>query len=176
MMNPGKKEIQEIIDSLEMKAHPEGGWYRQTWTAEGRIDAGNLPRHNGERPYATSIYFLLTADNFSAFHRLRSDEMWYHHDGEALEIIVLEKTGGLKTIHLGSVQEGFEAQALVEADQWFASRVSEGGSWSLAGCAVAPGFDFADFELADRKDLVENWPDHGKTIVSLTRVPDSGSD
>ena len=107
--------------------------------------------------------------NFSAFHRLKSDEAWYHHAGDALEVVMIHPDGRLEKPCVGNVLDGYEPQAAVPAGCWFGSRVREGGRWSLVGCAVAPGFRFDDFELADREALTADYPQHADIIAGLTR-------
>ena len=160
---------QKIIDRLKLERHPEGGWYRQTWVSEHLLPADALPGREGSRPAVTSIYYLMTSENFSALHRLVSDEIWYHHCGDALDVVMIHPDGELNILPLGSVRDGMESQLTVPAGCWFGSRVRAGGRWSLVGCAVAPGFDFADFELADRDRLSAEYPRHTSIIAELTR-------
>ena len=154
--------INRLVGFLKLKAHPEGGWYRENYTSDFMISP--------DRPSATSIYFLMSRSNFSAFHRLQSDEIWYYHDGDPLEVLIIHENGKLEKRVVGSSIEGCEPQTIVPAGSWFASRIHGKGSWSLAGCAVSPGFDFDDFELADRKQLVGLYPQHKELIHALTRV------
>ncbi len=164
------EEVRKIIENLRLEAHPEGGWYRQTWQSANMLPSNAIPDHGSSRPCSTSIYFLLTSDNFSAFHRIKSDEIWYHHAGDPLEIIILDENRVPELLMIGSAQQGKEPQAVAPAGKWFASRVLEGGEWALVGCAVAPGFDFSDFALAERQELLRRWPVHEKLILSLTRT------
>lgn len=160
---------ERIIDNLQLESHPEGGWYRQTWISDDLLPAEAIPGHGGDRPAGTSIYFLITSGNFSAMHRLASDEVWYHHCGDALEVVMIHPGGELEIRTVGSCLDGLDSQLSVPAGCWFGSRVREGGRWSLAGCAVAPGFDYADFELAERQRLVTEYPQHRDIIDELTR-------
>lgn len=119
----------------------------------------------------TSIYFLIEQGNFSAFHRIKSDETWHFYDGHALEVIEIESNGTLKKTAIGrDLKNGDHLQYTVKANTWFASRVKKGGWFSLVGCTVSPGFDFDDFEMAGRKDLMKNYPQHSQEILSLTRA------
>jgi predicted cupin superfamily sugar epimerase len=123
-----------------------------------------------QRNVCTAIYFLLEAGNFSAFHRIQSDEIWHFYAGQALEVLELLPDGQLCCTRLGSdILRGEIPQYVVPADTWFASRVAEGGTFSLVGCTVAPGFDFADFRLARREELLEIFPQHRQVITELTR-------
>lgn len=123
-----------------------------------------------QRNVSTGIYFLLEQGNFSAFHKIRSDEMWHFYAGQALEVLEISPAGDLRCTRVGSdVLQGEVCQHVVPAHTWFASRVAQGGAFSLVGCTVAPGFDFADFCLADRAALVATFPQHRQTIHELTR-------
>lgn len=159
------------IKKLELEPHPEGGYYRQTYRADLVLPQQNLPRQfAGARAVSTAIYFLLEGDNFSAFHRLRSDEMWHFYLGAPLTVHVIDESGKYSKIELGSDPEAGEAlQGVVTAGCWFASQVKDGMSFALVGCTVAPGFDFEDFELAKRQDLVKTYPQHRGLIERLTR-------
>lgn len=159
------------IDKLKLEPHPEGGFYRQTYRADLILAKDALPpQFAGPRPASTAIYFLLDGENFSAFHRLRSDELWHFYAGSTLVVHVIDTEGEYSEIKLGSDLEAAEAlQAVVKAGCWFASRVQDGKSFALVGCTVAPGFDFEDFELAKRAELAKAYPQHRKIIVQLTR-------
>ncbi len=165
------KTAQHWIDKLNLIAHPEGGYYRETYRAELSIPKEALPSHfTGARLVSTAIYFLLDGGNFSAFHRLRSDELWHFHSGSPIVVHVIEPDGGSSEILLGSNPDAGEVlQAVVKAGCWFASRVRDPKTFALAGCTVAPGFDFADFELGKRAELLRLYPQHRCLIESLTR-------
>lgn len=159
------------IERLNLSAHPEGGYYRETYRAELSIPRDALPpQFSGPRLVSTAIYFLLEGENFSAFHRLRSDELWHFYAGSPITVHVIEPDGACSEIQLGAAPEAGEVlQAAVKAGRWFASRVRDPKTFALAGCTVAPGFDFADFELGKRAELVRLYPQHRKLIESLTR-------
>jgi predicted cupin superfamily sugar epimerase len=180
------KDAKYWIEKLSLEAHPEGGFYHQTYQADLVLAREALPpQFSGPRAASTAIYFLLEAENFSAFHRLRSDEVWHFYQGAPLVVHVIEDEGrnelGLNVhssepggrysqILLGSDPEAGETlQAIVKAGCWFASQVKDRHSFALVGCTVAPGFDFEDFELAKRKDLTRLYPQHRKVIEKLTR-------
>ena len=128
------------------------------------------PNHKGNRSASTSIYFLLEYGEFSAFHRIASDELWHFYDGNTLYIYEIKENGELIKHLLGRDLENCEAlQILIPAGSWFASRVEVAGGFALCGCTVAPGFDFADFELADRVILQEQFPQHVQLIASLSK-------
>lgn len=129
----------EIIATLGMKRHPEGGWYVETF----RDSSGNGPRGN-----STAIYFLLEADDVSAWHRVKdAAEVWHHYAGAALSLMMYEQDGPMVTGILGTdLKAGERPQLVVPADWWQMARSL--GAWTLVGCTVAPGFDFGSFELA----------------------------
>jgi len=160
----------ERVAQLGLRPHPEGGWFRETYRSEELVSA--LPaRFPGPRNFSTAIYFLLESGNFSAFHRIRSDELWHFYAGDALEVIEIDEQGKLIVTSLGSdAANGELFQHLVPAGRWFASRVKDGGSYSLVGCTVAPGFDFADFEMAARDALSAEFPEHKTIVEALTRA------
>jgi predicted cupin superfamily sugar epimerase len=160
-----------IIRHLRLEPHPEGGYYRETYRSGGLIPHAALPpEFSGDRAYATAICFLLEAGGFSAFHRIRSDECWHFYQGVALNIYVLEPTGGLTVIRLGAdLPNGDVFQAVVPAGRWFASRPAEPQGYALVGCTVAPGFEFADFEMASAEGLIAEFPQHASLIRQLCR-------
>ncbi len=164
-------EVQQIISGLALTPHPEGGWYRETYRAAETISATALPsRFGGARSFSTAIYFLLRKGEISALHRIESDELWHFYAGTTLIIHVLTPTGEHRQISLGAdLSGGATYQATVPAGCWFGAEVSGAGGYSLVGCTVAPGFDFADFVLGSRPDLEAAFPAHKKIIHRLTR-------
>lgn len=165
------KDAAYWIEKLKLEAHPEGGYYRQTYRAELILTKDSLPRQfTRARAASTAIYFLLEGDIFSAFHRLRSDELWHFYAGSTLVVHVIDEQGRYSEILLGSDPEAGEAfQAVVKAGCWFASRMRDGKGFALVGCTVAPGFDFADFEMAKREELSRTYPKYREVIERLTR-------
>ena len=158
------------IKRLNLKPHPEGGYYRETYRAAESIPASALPsRFGGPRTFSTSIYFLLRSPQVSVFHRLAADEVWHFYDGTPLSLYLLCSTFGLRKITLGS-EPGpqHELEAVVPAGTWFAAEPAQGG-WSLVGCTVAPGFEFSDLQLAEESDLVDLAPDEGALVSRLCR-------
>ena len=129
----------QIIKLLNLRPHPEGGWYGETFRAEAL---------EGGRPSSTAIYYFLEADQVSAWHRVDADEAWHHYAGAPLVLTLSPPDGvGAKSLHLGSdLMAGQRPQAVVPAGWWQAAESL--GAFSLVGCTVAPGFDFAGFELA----------------------------
>jgi hypothetical protein len=165
------KDAAYWIEKLGLERHPEGGYYRQSYKADLILAKGSLPpEFTGPRAASTAIYFLLDGENFSAFHRLRSDELWHFYVGATLVVHVIEEGGRYSEILLGNDPEAGEVlQAVVKAGCWFASRLRDGESFALVGCTVAPGFEFADFEMAKREKLVREYPQHRGVIEGLTR-------
>jgi len=159
------------IEKYNLLPHPEGGYYAETYRASETIPQATLPtRFGGDRAFSTGIYFLLESHNFSAFHRIQADEMWHFYAGEALEVFVIDaKTGELNVVRLGNNPDNGETfQAVVPAGAWFGSRPASGSTYALVGCTVAPGFDFADFEMAECAALSQLYPQHAALIAELT--------
>jgi hypothetical protein len=166
-----ENDAKRWIEKLQLEAHPEGGHFRQTYKAQLMLPQTALPAEfAGARAASTAIYFLLEGLNFSAFHRLRSDEVWHFYAGEALLVHVIEPEGNYWAIRLGrDLESGQVLQAVVPAGCWFASHVADWKSFAVVGCTVAPGFDFADFEMAKGSELVERYPQHRELIERLTQ-------
>jgi uncharacterized protein len=165
-----RDSIEYWIKRLQLEPHPEGGHFRQTYRGDLVLPKNCLPGFSGARAVSTAIYFLLEGDNFSAFHRLRSDEMWHFYAGESLVVHAIAEEGTYSKILVGAnIEAGEEFQAVVKAGCWFAAEVRDKKSWALVGCTVSPGFDFADFELAKREELVRLYPQHRALIERLTR-------
>lgn len=164
-------KVEDLVKQLELLPHPEGGYYKETYRSAGKISAEALPvEFGGERNFATAIYFLIEKNNFSALHRIKSDETWHFYAGDALEVIEIDERGHLKTTLVGNnLEKGEVFQYTVKAQRWFGSRVRTGGDFSLVGCTVAPGFDFADFEMGQRNELIVKYPQHQQIILLLTR-------
>jgi hypothetical protein len=165
------KNAQCWIDRLSLSPHPEGGYFRVTYQSNLTIVQDALPSaFHGNRSASTAIYFLLAEKDFSAFHRLASDELWHFYAGHALTVYVIDPEGNYSELHLGDRFEAGEVfQAVVKAGSWFASRLKNPAGFALVGCTVAPGFDFADFEMAKRSELVGIYPEHRPLIEELTR-------
>ncbi|MCX8019964.1 MAG: cupin domain-containing protein [Chitinophagaceae bacterium] len=164
-------EFQEIIQTFHMMPHPEGGWYVRTSESKKKVlleDFLNQPE--AERAICSAILYLLNEDEFSAFHRIKSDECWHFYDGGPLELFVLSESEGLKVITLGKDwRKGHSYQFIVPAGCWFAARPAKGSVFSLLGCTVAPEFKFEDLELANPDELAEKWPQFESLIRELCR-------
>lgn len=159
------------VEKYTMQPHPEGGYFAETYRSDEIIAADALPkRFGGERNFGTAIYFLLEKHHFSALHRIASDEIWHFYAGDALEVFCIEPSGSLHVVRLGDNPEAGEVfQAVVKAGTWFGSRLAAGGEYALVGCTVAPGFDFADFDMPAREEFIANFPQHTELIMGLTR-------
>lgn len=157
-------KAQDWVKRLGLKKHPEGGYFRETFRSQIQVSA---PGFSGGRSASTAIYYLLKSGQFSAFHRIKSDELWHLYAGSPLVLQVIDG-GHLKTVTVGR-GKGHEPQAVVKAGCWFAASVSKPSSYSLAGCTVAPGFEFADWEMGTREDLLKEYPAHRGTIGRYTR-------
>jgi uncharacterized protein len=169
------RQAADVIAQLSLIPHPEGGYYREMYRSSGTIAANTLPsQYSGARSYVTSIYFLLTSESSSRFHRLRSDELWYFHEGSSLTVFIISPDGVMTKHRVGAgIENGEALQCAVPAESWFAAAVDAPNSYSLISCVVAPGFDFADFELGQRGALVRQFPDHAACIDALTPDPNS---
>jgi predicted cupin superfamily sugar epimerase len=161
-----------LVDKYQMQLHPEGGWFRETYRSDELVLGEHLPnRYGNGRSFSTAIYFLLEGEQFSGFHRIKSDELWHFYAGGPLNVYVINPQGELYIIKLGNNPDNDEVfQAAVPAGCWFASQPALPQSFCFVGCTVAPGFDFADFELAKAKQLAELYPQHQSIINKLCRL------
>lgn len=163
--------INQLIQQYNLEPHPEGGWYCQTYKSDEQITAKSLPqRFGGNRAFSTAIYFLLEQGNFSAFHRIKSDECWHFYAGGPLHIYIIHQSGELEKISLGNdIERGQTFQYVVPANCWFGSRPAPGSNYCFVGCTVSPGFEFDDLELADSNSLLNVYPQHKAIIKELCR-------
>jgi uncharacterized protein len=159
------------IERLKLEPHPEGGFFRQTYRSEISIARECLPLgFAGSRAASTAIYFLLQGLDFSAFHRLKSDEVWHFYAGSPVSVHMINAGGTYSELRLGMDMDAGEApQHVVPAGCWFASHVTNWKSTALVGCTVAPGFDFHDFEMGTRAELIAAYSQHRNLIERLTR-------
>jgi uncharacterized protein len=159
------------IEHLGLQPHPEGGYYRETYRSREEISVNDLPNSfKGWRNVSTAIYFLLTQKDRSLFHRIKSDELWHFHYGDPLNIYALGERG-LMTYTLGPNPENGEAlQIAIPANHWFGAVNSHNAAYTLASCTVAPGFDFQDFELAKRGELLAEFAKCEEIILKLTKA------
>jgi uncharacterized protein len=159
-------DAQDVIAALGLAPHPEGGFFRETFRAPAKVEA---PFGKLTRSASTAIYFLLRAGDFSAFHVVRSDEVWHHYLGSSLELHTINDAGQHERVELGpDLRNGEQPQWVVPAATFQAARVI-GDGFALVGCTVAPGFDFADFSMPPRADLLARFPGLRDVIEPFTR-------
>lgn len=165
-----KRTSEYWISRLQLATHIEGGAFREIYRSPVLAPLSALPSSfTGERSFCTSIYFLLQQHQFSAFHKIKSDEVWHFYYGDALIVYEIDRGGRMIEHRLGCDPDNNESfQCVISAGNWFAARLAPGGDYSLVGCTVSPGFDFADFELANRAALAATYPQHEDLIGQLT--------
>jgi hypothetical protein len=158
------------IERLELQEHPEGGYFRETHRSIESIAGDALPaRYGAERRMSTAIYFLIKGDRPSRFHRLKSEEIWHFYAGSPVTVHIINAAGRLSHVRLGPDPERDEVfQGIIHAGYWFAAEVDDPAGFALVGCTVAPGFEFDDFEMADRAGLIAAYPEHRGVIERLT--------
>jgi len=163
--------LEEIIQKLKLQPHPEGGFFKETYRSIGTIPESVLSSLlNGKRNYSTCIYYLLRSGDFSAFHKINQDEIWHFYLGSPIKLYIISDDGTLSDVLIGSnLTAGQVPQFVVPKQHWFAAKVVDQNCYSLVGCTVSPGFDFKDFTLASRKNLVEQFPQHRNVIEEFTR-------
>ncbi|MDZ7624826.1 MAG: cupin domain-containing protein [Ignavibacteriaceae bacterium] len=165
-MHPKAKQY---IKQLQLKKHPEGGYYKEVYRSGEIILPEHLPkRYKQSRNFSTSIYFLLEGKQFSSFHLLQSDELWHFYDGSNVLLYIINQKGELSVKKLGR-DEDCELQLTIEKQNWFAAELEDKKSFALFGCTVSPGFDFADFELGKRDYLIKKFPQHSALIKRLSK-------
>ena len=145
----------KTIEKLQLEPHPEGGYYRQLYgnDADGKKDV-------------STIYYMLTDSDISAFHRLHGvTEIWYHHAGAPLDLYVIDTEGNL-TVH--NLSPDGEMQVVILPEQWFAAEIPSKKGFCLVGCAVAPAFSFENFELGHKDTLLQQFPQYADIIERLT--------
>jgi predicted cupin superfamily sugar epimerase len=163
----------ELIRRFDLKPHPEGGFFNETYRSAARVSRDD--GHDGlaqTRSASTAIYYLLCDGAHSAWHRIRSDEVWHFYAGEPLNVHVIDASGALLTHKLGNTLTHPDAvfQAVVPAGLWFAAECAGPATFALVGCTVAPGFEFSEFEIADVDALKAEHPQHAEAIARLGPV------
>ncbi|MDT8861620.1 cupin domain-containing protein [Alkalihalobacillus sp. MEB130] len=157
-------QADDWITYLELEAHPEGGYFKRSFRSTEKVPGK-------DRVLYTSIYFLLRSGEVSHLHRLKSDELWYFHAGSSLTVHIIHENGEYEEARLGlNLEKGEVPQVVVPKNAIFGSSLSEGGSFSLVGCMVSPGFEYEDFELFTQKELLELYPQHQEMIKKLAYV------
>ncbi|MFO0677518.1 MAG: cupin domain-containing protein [Polyangiaceae bacterium] len=160
-------DARALVRRFGLAPHPEGGFFKETFRSAARFA---LPGYPGERAASTAIHFLLEADTFSAFHRVRSDEVWHHYAGDPLELHTIDDDGHAALVVLGpDFEDGQVPQAVVPRGVWQAA-APRGSRYAFVGCTVAPGFDFADFEMPPRTTLLALFPRHTDLLTRFTRA------
>ena len=156
-------EVDHLVNLLKLTPHIEGGFYKRTFESDEKISTPY-----GERHAATSIYFLLAKNTLSRWHRLKSFERWFHHSGETVLIHIIDEHGQLLTHRLGLIENGAMPDVDIPPNTWFSAELEANTSYTLMTCMVCPGFDFDDFEFAERNELLELYPEHREIIEKLT--------
>ncbi len=162
--------VVKIIQKLNLERHPEGGYFKQTYSSKDIIPVPK--RYDGEsRPSSTHIYYLLASDDFSAWHKIKSDEIWHHYSGAPLKLLIIDRDGKLQEVSLGNPLEESDAvpQYCVNHGLWFSAHIDISNSYSLVGCTVSPGFDYRDWRLAKREELILEYPEYSSIIEKYTR-------
>ncbi|MCL1886659.1 MAG: cupin domain-containing protein [Betaproteobacteria bacterium] len=174
MTSQDQEKASEIIRQYQLKTHPEGGHYAETYRSSEVIPVHYLPEgFIGTRNVGTAILYLLKEGDFSALHRIRQDEIWHFYLGGALRLVMISPEGKFSEVLLGqNVAAGEWVQYVVPAGYWFGARPVDGAGFSFVGCTVAPGFDFDDFELGKRAELLKQFSRHTKVIMAYTRSDD----
>ena len=159
------------LEKLALQPHPEGGFYKRSYESKEKVPHSGLPpRFIAARSISTAIYYLLEEGNYSAFHRIKSDELWHHYAGGTLLIHVINEHGKYSVTKLGkNLEAGEVLQFVVPAGCWFASEPAPGTAFVLCGCTVAPGFHFDDFEMAT-SELIAEFPHHAAIIQKLLAI------
>ncbi len=158
----------DIIKKLDLKAHPEGGWYNEIYRSDMKLLSKGLPTDFSEdRSALTSIYYLLCDNHVSKFHRIKSPEVWYFHKGMPLLIHIINSIGEYLKVELSESANGC-LQYTVEPNSWFGAEIKGSSGFCLVSCAVSPGFEFDDFEIADRESLLEKYSSRSDVIHRLT--------
>lgn len=166
MDRPINEAVKGWIADLQLRPHPEGGWYAEVFRSERTVED---PETRKRYSAATAIYYLLDDVSFSAFHRVGSDETWHFYAGTGLTIYHIDAQGEMRMHQLGSdFRAGQHLQLTIPRNEWFACKVEQEGGYALCGCTVSPGFDFQEFELATKEALISAYPIHKNVIVRLT--------
>jgi predicted cupin superfamily sugar epimerase len=164
------KTAEYWIEALGLEKHPEGGYFVETYRSSESIAQSALAkRYNRERTASTAIYFLLKSEDRSHFHRLRSDEIWHFYSGSTAKLWIISPQGEATEHLVGSgLERGEKFQTIIPHGHWFAAEVLEPNSYVLVGCTVAPGFEFEDFQLAKKDELLKMFPQHEALITRFT--------
>lgn len=158
-------DASKLIQELNLQPHPEGGYYKETYRGEHRIKLDN----GKERDSSTAIYYMLTNEDKSHFHKVLSDEIWLFHQGETIIIYEIDQHGELVTHLLGiHFDNGETPQIVIPKGNWFAAQIDSKTGFSLVSCIVAPGFEFEDFILANKQELLSQYPKYHDIISEMS--------
>lgn len=169
-----QEKINTLVEKYGLMPHPEGGFFAETYKSPKECAVDVEVYEGDKRALSTAIYFLMTTGNFSAWHILKSDEMWHYYEGNPVKIHVLSLDRRIKSFTLGKASEGADPQLMIGAGNYFCAEVL-GDGYSLVGCTVTPGFDYRDFSLPSREVLLTLFPEHKDIIEKFTRVKSSVS-
>ncbi|WP_252037083.1 MULTISPECIES: cupin domain-containing protein [Vibrio] len=161
-------EVKYLVDKFNLKPHPEGGYFSENYRSEEILDCPP-ERFSGKHVYKTSIYYLLEKENVSMFHRLKQDELWHHYTGCSVILHILDPNKGYQKLDLGCSLSHSDAayQALVPKNVWFAAELKDKSKFSLVGCTTSPGFEFSDWELANKEELMNYFPEKIELISRI---------
>lgn len=157
------KEAVRLVRKLGLEEHPEGGYFKQTYRSDTIV---NVEGYGGPRNIASAIYYMLVGGQFSAFHRIRSDEIWHHYVGSSITLYAINDGGKMSKEKIGN---NGTPQAVIKAGTWLAAALDNKRSYCLLGCTVSPEFDYRDWELGKRNELVRMYPQHRARIERYTK-------
>lgn len=165
-------DAQTIIKKLNLIPLPEeGGFFRETYRDPGLISTKDLPHLEGERSYSTCIYYLITPEEFSGLHAVKSTEIFHFYAGDPVEMVQIDPLGKMhKEIIGSSLTENHKPQVIVSPNVWQGTKLLAGGKWALLGCTVAPGFDIRDFSGGSFSELSKKFPEHSEVIKNYTHI------
>lgn len=166
-------EAELFVDLLKLQPHPEGGYFAQIFKSDQSVKSIDASRYDNQIRFAgTSIYYLLDKSDFSAWHKLKSDEIWHYYKGCEVIIYQIDQYNHIKTEILGDPTKNSNAtfQISIPSNTWFSAELIDKKAYCLLGCTVSPGFEFIDFELGNRDVLLQQFPQHKLLITQLTRV------
>ena len=160
----------DLIRQFQLAAHPEGGYFYETYVSPDIIGHAGIPdRYSSARRSAKAIYFLLPGDQVSKFHRIKCEEIWCHHLGDAVTVFIIHRDGTLQECLLGThIERGERPHVIIPHNVWFGAKVNKKNAYAFVSCITAPGFEFEDFELAERNALLQEYPQHRELIISFT--------
>ena len=155
----GNTTYEDIVESLELSPHPEGGYYKEVYRSKEKVQKAN----GNQRTAGTGIYFLLQQEVCTNWHRVASDERWHFYKGDRLILEIIDQDGSFERSYLDDKLSGDSCfQGLVPRNCW--QRAYSTGAYSLVGCTVAPGFEFEDFEMVKQEALVQEFPNIASKI------------